>query len=89
MQAGKPPQIGAKVGRLAPDVCRNDVRVSRIKASSFGVFALIVVSINERIQVDAAMVPVPNGNCAPAANVPAFPGANPGAVPGANPAGTP
>jgi len=90
----KPPQLGMKVAQIVPDPCRNDIRVSEIRATSFGVMAFIVVSSTVRVQVDAVPVPVANGSCPPWSPNPgappgAFPGAPPGAFPGANPAGAP
>jgi len=85
----KPPQIGMKAGQASPtDACRTDVRITRIAASSFGITAFVLFSLEQRVEVDAGIVPVPNGNCPFGPAVPAAPPPGP-AVPGPPPAGGP
>jgi hypothetical protein len=86
LHVNKPAQLGSKAGQSSPDVCRTDARVTRIKATSFGLFAFVVVSVEDRVEVDAALVQVPNGNCPGRATFPGAPPPFPGAPP---PAGAP
>lgn len=54
-----------KIAAVVRDPCRIDVRVSTLKASALGVFALIFAMTEVEIDVNAAATLVPNGTCRP------------------------
>ena len=68
------PQIDAKVDAVVPDPCAGEVYLSRLKASSFSIFAFLVVTSEEKVEIEAAAAPLARGMCG-------APGGPPGGVP--------
>jgi hypothetical protein len=60
-----PPVVGLKVDTLTSDVCKADLRVSRINVRSAGLTALIAARTVQSVELDGDLLLVPDGTCGP------------------------
>jgi len=65
------PTIGRGIGRFVSDPCRAEVRVSRLSATAYGVFALVFAMGKVEMTLEGYPVDVPSGTCT--ADAPAEP----------------
>jgi hypothetical protein len=63
------PTIGLGIGSFVPDPCRADVRVSRLSASAYGVFALFFFMSKVEMTLEGYPLELPSGSCTAAAPV--------------------
>ena len=59
--------LARKVEAVAGKRCRGEIRVTRLGASTFGVFALVVAVYQVEIDVEGVPVSLPAGSCPPPA----------------------
>jgi hypothetical protein len=74
ISANVTPRIDAKVDAAVPDPCAGEVYISRLKASSFSIFAFLFVTSEEKVEVQAVASPLARGMCG-------APGGPPGGAP--------
>jgi hypothetical protein len=58
------PAIGRNIERIVPDPCRTDIRVSRLDAKAYGVFAVFFGMSKVDMVLEAYPTDVPSGRCA-------------------------
>ncbi|HEY4183916.1 MAG TPA: hypothetical protein VGP07_02560 [Polyangia bacterium] len=58
------PAIGRNIERIVPDPCRTDIRVSRLDAKAYGVFAVFFGMSKAEMVLEAYPTDVPSGVCA-------------------------
>jgi hypothetical protein len=63
--ADDPPVVGLKVDTLASDVCKVDLRISRVNVRSTGLTALIVARVEQSVELEGDLLLVPDGACGP------------------------
>jgi hypothetical protein len=57
------PSLDLTLSRAVRDPCRADLRISRLRAGAYGLFALFVVKFNVSVDLESAAVAVPSGSC--------------------------
>jgi hypothetical protein len=57
------PSLDVTLSRVVRDPCRADLRISRLRAGAYGLFALFVVKFNVSVDLESAAVAVPGGSC--------------------------
>ena len=73
------PAIGRGIERYVPNPCRADVRVSRLSAKAYGLFALLFAMSTVDIVLEGYPTEVPSGTCTAAApSGPTLPERRPG-----------
>jgi hypothetical protein len=63
----KPPKLGTKAIMAVAASCRGEVRIARVDATAFGVFALFFGMYQAKLEIDAVPLSQPREACGPAA----------------------
>jgi hypothetical protein len=60
-----PPQVDLKAESMAPDPCKGEIRVSRLRAESFGLEAFLYGKGEQTVDLIGEVLVVPSGICGP------------------------